>query len=42
VLTGGSAVAGKWWTLLTVCLGMLILLIDITTVNVAPAAHRHA
>lgn len=27
--------ARKWWTLLTVCLGMLMLLIDITIVNVA-------
>jgi hypothetical protein len=27
-------VARKWWTLLTVCLGMLMLLIDITIVNV--------
>jgi MFS family permease len=25
----------KWWTLLTVCLGMLMLLLDITIVNVA-------
>jgi hypothetical protein len=32
-------VARKWWTLLTVCLGMLMLLIDITIVNVA-AEHR--
>jgi EmrB/QacA subfamily drug resistance transporter len=28
-------VARKWWTLLTVCLGMLMLLLDITIVNVA-------
>jgi MFS family permease len=27
--------ARKWWTLLTVCLGMLMLLLDITIVNVA-------
>jgi MFS family permease len=27
--------ARKWWTLLTVCLGMLMLLMDITIVNVA-------
>ncbi len=27
--------AHKWWTLLTVCLGMLMLLIDNTGVNVA-------
>src|SRR5215216_1702827 len=27
--------ARKWWTLLSVCLGMLMLLIDITIVNVA-------
>ena len=27
--------ARKWWTLLTVCLGMLMLLLDITVVNVA-------
>jgi EmrB/QacA subfamily drug resistance transporter len=27
--------ARKWWALLTVCLGMLMLLIDITIVNVA-------
>jgi MFS family permease len=27
--------ARRWWTLLTVCLGMLLLLIDITIVNVA-------
>jgi EmrB/QacA subfamily drug resistance transporter len=27
--------ARKWWTLLTVCLGMLMLLVDITIVNVA-------
>src|SRR5919108_530563 len=25
----------KWWTLLTVCLGILMLLLDITIVNVA-------
>ena len=27
--------ARKWWTLLAVCLGMLMLLLDITIVNVA-------
>ena len=27
--------ARKWWTLVTVCLGMLMLLLDITIVNVA-------
>jgi EmrB/QacA subfamily drug resistance transporter len=27
--------ARKWWTLLTVCLGLLMLLVDITIVNVA-------
>ena len=27
--------ARKWWTLLTVCLGMVMLLLDITVVNVA-------
>src|SRR5919106_5864120 len=27
--------ARKWWTLTTVCLGMLMLLLDITIVNVA-------
>src|SRR5690348_14382112 len=27
--------ARKWWALLTVCLGMLMLLVDITVVNVA-------
>jgi EmrB/QacA subfamily drug resistance transporter len=27
--------ARKWWTLMTVCLGMLMLLLDITIVNVA-------
>src|ERR671932_1310955 len=27
--------ARRWWTLLTVCLGMLMLLLDITIVNVA-------
>jgi EmrB/QacA subfamily drug resistance transporter len=27
--------ARKWWTLLTVCLGMLMLLLDVTIVNVA-------
>src|SRR5437667_7487532 len=27
--------ARKWWTLLAVCLGMLMLLVDITIVNVA-------
>ena len=25
----------KWWTLTTVCLGMVMLLLDITIVNVA-------
>src|SRR5918912_3564781 len=29
------AMARKWWTLATVCLGMLMLLLDITIVNVA-------
>ena len=26
----------KWWTLITVCVGIFMLLIDITVVNVAP------
>jgi EmrB/QacA subfamily drug resistance transporter len=37
--------ARKWWSLLTVCLGMLMLLVDITIVNVAlpsMAADLHA
>jgi EmrB/QacA subfamily drug resistance transporter len=37
--------ARKWWALLTVCLGMLMLLVDITIVNVAlpsMAADLHA
>jgi hypothetical protein len=25
----------KWWTLITVCVGIFMLLIDITVVNVA-------
>src|ERR687898_1147972 len=32
---GGDLMARKWWTLLAVCLGMLMLLLDITIVNVA-------
>jgi EmrB/QacA subfamily drug resistance transporter len=37
---GGSAAGGrdpKWWTLVAVCLGVFILLLDITIVNVALA-----
>jgi hypothetical protein len=30
-----QAMARKWWTLLTVCLGLLMLLVDLTIVNVA-------
>jgi EmrB/QacA subfamily drug resistance transporter len=30
-----QATARKWWTLLSVCLGLLMLLVDITIVNVA-------
>ncbi len=33
--------ARKWWTLLTVCLGMLMLLLDITVVNVALPSVAH-
>ncbi len=34
-LLGASVGARKWWTLLVVCLGALMLLVDITVVNVA-------
>jgi hypothetical protein len=30
-----AAASGKWWTLASVCTGMFMLLLDITTVNVA-------
>src|SRR3954452_18810122 len=30
-----SGMASKWWTLVAVCLGIFILLLDITIVNVA-------
>jgi EmrB/QacA subfamily drug resistance transporter len=30
-----QAMARKWWTLVTVCLGLLMLLVDLTIVNVA-------
>jgi EmrB/QacA subfamily drug resistance transporter len=31
----GYLMARKWWSLLTVCLGMMMLLVDVTIVNVA-------
>src|SRR5664279_5092637 len=32
---GGGPVANKWWTLVAVCLGTFMLLLDVTIVNVA-------
>src|SRR6516225_2746954 len=40
---GGSeaAVERKWWTLLAVCLGTFMLLVDVTIVNVALPSIQH-
>jgi EmrB/QacA subfamily drug resistance transporter len=36
-----SPVERKWWTLIAVCVGMFMLLLDITVVNIAlPAIHK--
>src|SRR5262249_8665741 len=32
---GGSAMARRWWTLVAVCTGVFMLLLDLTIVNVA-------